>query len=147
MDPISITGACVSLLFAIGRTSVAVTGFIRDCREARSDLTGVTRELSDLKLVLELLKDDTDVQDGRIIPEALRIQILSIIAHCDNVLRKIDQLLEKHSGTLGATRWAVDGKKDATNLLQSLEAYRGALSLAVETVNLCDGSPILGVAR
>ena len=53
MDPLSIAAGCVGLLGAIAKTTAVVIDFIRACREARTDLSGITRELSDLYLVLE----------------------------------------------------------------------------------------------
>jgi STAND-like protein len=136
MDPLSITAGALACLTAIVQTSKAITNFIRGCREARGDLTVISRELSDLGIVLELLKDDTDVADDRVIPEPIQRQILSILANCKDVIGKVDDLLAHHAGKRGAVLWAMGGKKDATNLRQSLEAHRGALGLALETVTL-----------
>jgi hypothetical protein len=136
MDPLSVATGCISLLNAVAKTSVSVTAFIRSCREARNDLTSVIRELSDLRLVLELLKDDSNMQNKHLVPETVQTQTLSVIRNCEGVLKMIDALLENCSARLEAVRWAVDGKAPVAHLQQSLEAYREALSLALETVNL-----------
>jgi hypothetical protein len=136
MDPLSLTKGILALLSAVATTSKGVTDFIRGCREARSDLTAVSRELSELAIVLELLKDDSDVADDSVIPEAIQKQILSILLNCKDVIAKVDDVLAQHAGKLGAARWVMVGKKDAANLRQSLEAHRGALGLALETVTL-----------
>ncbi|PMD47012.1 hypothetical protein L207DRAFT_575816 [Hyaloscypha variabilis F] len=135
MDPLSITTGCLSLLGSIGQTSLAITSFVRSC-EARGDLAEVVRELSELKMVLELLQGDQDVENDRIIPESLKRQILGILVKCNEVLVKIDAVLEKHRGRVGDIRWVATGKNDVANLCQSLEAYRGALSLVLETITL-----------
>jgi hypothetical protein len=136
MDPLSITTGCLTLLGTIGQTSLAITLFVRSCREARGDLAEVARELSELKMVLELLQGDQDVENDRIIPESLQRQILGILVKCNEVLVKIDAVLEKHRGRVGDIRWVATGKNDVANLRQSLEAYRGALSLVLETITL-----------
>ncbi|KAB5571991.1 hypothetical protein GE09DRAFT_1282463 [Coniochaeta sp. 2T2.1] len=136
MDPLSITSGALACITAIVQTSKAITNFIRGCREARSDLTVISRELSELGIVLELLKDDSDVADDSVIPEAIQRQILSILANCKGVIAKIDDLLAQHDGRTGPARWVLSGKRDAANLRQSLEAHRGALGLALETVTL-----------
>ncbi|KAB5572480.1 hypothetical protein GE09DRAFT_1099675 [Coniochaeta sp. 2T2.1] len=136
MDPLSITSGALACITAIVQTSKAITNFIRGCREARSDLTVISRELSELGIVLELLKDDSDVADDRVIPEAIQRQILSILANCKDVIGKIDDLLAQYDGKTGPARWVLSGKRDAANLRQSLEAHRGALGLALETVTL-----------
>ena len=120
----------------IGQTSIAITSFVKSCREARKDLAEVARELSELKLVLELLEGDQDVENDKILPESLQRQILSILSNCNGVLVKIEAALEKHRGRVGDIRWVVTGKTEVANLRQSLEAYRCALNLVLETVTL-----------
>ncbi|KAM6513662.1 hypothetical protein FALCPG4_016041 [Fusarium falciforme] len=136
MDPLSITTACVALLAAVGKTTLAVTDFVRDCREARSDLAATTGELSQLHLVLELLKDDAAVSDDRIIPESLQVQILSIIENCSTVVVKINTVLQSHAGRAGVIKWVSFGKSEIAGLRMSLEAHRGSLSLILELVSV-----------
>lgn len=136
MDPVSITASCLALLSAAVKTSIAVTTFVRGCRDARADLTSVSGELTQLQLVLELLKDDTDVSDDRILPEPLQRQILSIIASCSAVLDSINQVLQKYGGKTGAAKWTVMGKTEVAGLRMSLEAHRGSLSLVLELVSV-----------
>lgn len=136
MDPLSVTASCVSLLGAIIKTSAAVNGFIRGCREARADLSAVVRELSDLKLIVELLKDDTNSEDEGLIPANIRTQIASITSECQRLLGEIDGTLANITGKLAAIKWAAGEKTKVSNLRQSLEAHRRALSLAVDIANL-----------
>ncbi|RKK92166.1 hypothetical protein BFJ68_g15990 [Fusarium oxysporum] len=136
MDPLSITSACVALLGAVTKTTLAVTNFTRDCRDARSDLTSITGELSQLHLVLELLKDDTAVTDDRIIPESLQKQILSIIDNCSAVVSKINSILDNHAGKAGVLKWVTFGKTEVVGLRMSLEAHRGSLNLVLELVSV-----------
>ncbi|PNP56422.1 hypothetical protein FNYG_15358 [Fusarium nygamai] len=136
MDPLSITSACVALLGAVTKTTLAVTNFTRDCRDARSDLASITGELSQLHLVLELLKDDTAVTDDRIIPESLQTQILSIIDNCSAVVSKINSVLDNHAGKAGVLKWVTFGKNEVVGLRMSLEAHRGSLNLVLELVSV-----------
>lgn len=136
MDPLSITTACVGLLATVTKTALAVTNFTRDCREARSDLTSITGELSQLNLVLELLRDETAVTDDRIMPESLQIHILSTINSCSAAVSKINTTLDKHTGKTGMLKWATFGKNEVAGLRTSLEAYRGSLSLVLELVSV-----------
>ncbi|GKT49068.1 uncharacterized protein ColSpa_09249 [Colletotrichum spaethianum] len=132
-DPLSIAASCVGLITAAGATAKAVSAFVRDCREARADLTTVARELADLQIILELLRDDGD---GGHLPHPLRAQIVSIVDSCGGVIQGIDAVLERHKGRRGPLRWAIDGKREVEALQRGLEAYRSSLSLAVETVTL-----------
>ncbi|KAF8861306.1 hypothetical protein BDZ45DRAFT_740373 [Acephala macrosclerotiorum] len=58
MDPLSITTTCLGLVGTVAKTSIAINGFVRDVRGARSDLDSVSRELQLLKSLLELFVDD-----------------------------------------------------------------------------------------
>ena len=136
MDPLSIATACLTLLSAAGKTVGAITTFIRGCRDARADLTSISGELTQLQLVLELLKDDTAVSDDRVLPESLQNQILSIIRNCSAVLDSINTALEKHAGKAGAAKWVMFGKTEVAGLRMSLEAHRGSLSLVLELVSV-----------
>ncbi|KAK3380696.1 hypothetical protein B0T24DRAFT_199405 [Lasiosphaeria ovina] len=136
MDPLSISTACLALLGGIGKTTFAVTDFVRGYRAARSDLTALTGELTQLQLVLELIKDDTAVSDDKIIPTSLQSQVLAIIKNCFSVMEKVDTVLENHKGTSGPVKWVVSGKTEVNGLLMSLEAHRASLSLVVDLVSL-----------
>lgn len=134
--PLSITTGILSLLSTVGKTSIAIANFVKTCREARSDLLGVGQELSTLKQILEWLKDDTDSDNNSSVPDSLSEQILPIISNCNAVLEKINEVVKKHSGRLGPARWAIDGKRDVISLRGELNAYRGALSVTLETVSM-----------
>ncbi|KAH7174067.1 P-loop containing nucleoside triphosphate hydrolase protein [Fusarium flagelliforme] len=136
MDPLSITMACIGLLGTVTKTTLAVTNFTRECRDARSDLASINGELAQLELVLELLRDDTAVSDNTILPESLQAQILSIIHNCSAVVSKINIVLDKHSGEVGVLKWATFGKNEVIGLRMSLEAHRGSLNLALELVSI-----------
>lgn len=136
MDPLSITVSCLTLIGIASKTSLAVTTFIRGCRDARSDLTSISGELTQLQLVLELLKDDADVTDDRIIPQSLQAQILSIIANCSGVVDKVNKVLQKYATKTGPAKWTTYGKTEVDGLRMSLEAHRGSLSLVLELVSV-----------
>jgi len=127
-----------SLLNTIAVTTVAVADFVKGCRKARGDLLGVAQELSTLTKILEWLKNDIDSEgdNGISIPDSLTSQITSIVSHCKRTVDKIQLVLEQHSGSMGAAKWAVGGKKDVNSLQAELAAYRGALNLTMEVTTL-----------
>ncbi|KAL6402266.1 putative group protein [Ilyonectria robusta] len=136
MDPLSITTSCITLIGVTAKTVISLTDFIRTCRDARSDLFSVHAELSELTLVLELLKDDASTIVT--IPQTLQNQVVNIVNKCGAVVDDISALLVKHNGKKnGAMRWAWDGKDAVNALRQSLETHRAALMLAVEAIQLC----------
>ncbi|ETS78339.1 hypothetical protein PFICI_10401 [Pestalotiopsis fici W106-1] len=122
MDPLSITTSSLALITVVAKTSIAITTFIRECREARGDLTSVNRELSELKIVLELLQEDTADQNSELLlSESLRAQILSIIHNCGDVSTKVEQVLtDLRKSRVGAIKWVLDRKKEVASLKHSI---------------------------
>jgi Fungal N-terminal domain of STAND proteins len=140
MDPLSITTGCFSLVASITNVSLTVNAFVRACRDSRSDLDSVSRELLSVKTVLELLADDVDdaAEASKNIPLALESQINGIVKNCDGVVKDIEASLQKHEvgGPLKGIKWAVSGSNDMMRLRSSLEAHKAALELALDMVAL-----------
>ena len=134
MDPLSITAGCLALLSAVAKTTAGVTTFICAYRDARNDLTAVNRELSDLAIVLELLKSDSAITDDTPNPKSLQMQIVSIITNCTAVVTKINIVLKgyQENSKISSIKWVASGKGEIAGLRMSLEAHRVSLSLAVE---------------
>jgi len=132
-DPISSIVACISLISTIGRTSSGIASFVRSYRALPSDLDNMSRDLTPLRNVLSLLKDNFATVDDQAVPETIRKEIIDIISNCRRVLEELDELLQRHNGGLSqALRWATTGSQDAAKLRWNLDAYRGTLNLALE---------------
>ena len=118
MDPLSITATCFGLISSITRTSLAVIGFVKDVRSARSDLDAVSRELLSLKTVLELLADDVNDSSSQSIPQTLQKQIAGIVTNCTGVVEEIEKTLKKHDGgkLTKSAQWVASGKSDVAKL-------------------------------
>jgi hypothetical protein len=138
MDPLSITATCVGLASTITRTSLVVISFVKDVRSARSDLDSISRELSSLKTILELLAEDVNDSTTQSIPQTLQKQITGIITNCTGVVVDIEKTLAKHEGgrTSKAAKWVAFGKNDVAKLQLSLEAHKAALEIALDMVTL-----------
>lgn len=115
------------LLSGIASTSAIITRFIRSVRTAHADLSAVTRDLSDLRLVLELLHDENDV------PLRLQGQILVLLESCGNVLIKIDNVLARCPEP---AKWAEVGREEINKCRTTLALFRAALAFALEVVSL-----------
>ncbi|KAK1624309.1 hypothetical protein BDP81DRAFT_410169 [Colletotrichum phormii] len=139
-DPLSIMTACITLIGAIGKTTQAVTNFVRTCRDAREDLAAVSRELSDLRIVLELLIDDTATKVS--LPAAFGKHVLALVGNCLGVTTEIAGELENHDGRSGPARWAMGGKGNVDQLKTMLETHKGSLNLALELANLVSSKAI-----
>ena len=91
MDPLSIAAACLSIIGAIDKASTAITGFVRTFRKTRQDLTTISKQLTELAMILDLLREENDgaEADGRV-PESLKRQILSVLSNCGAILDQLD---------------------------------------------------------
>jgi len=138
MDPLSIATGCLALITAVGNSVRCIKDFAVSCRDARQDLTVMSRELSDLDMTLHILKDDTEANGPDQLPEDLRQRICDIMENCNSVLVELEALLKRYDGAGldRAARWALSGRKDAEKIRSSLEAHKGALSLVVEATTL-----------
>ena len=138
MDPLSITTGCLSLLSAISTSTRLVIDFIVSCREARDDITAVSRELSDLDITLHILKHEAEADDLKRLPKDLRQHIRDIMVNCTAVLTDLDALLREYQGTgldHGA-KWTLFGCKEAKKIRASLEVHKRTLTLVVEATTL-----------
>jgi hypothetical protein len=132
MDPAGSWEVTIDGLIAtIGTTSHRVTNFIRAVRAARPDLVHVTRELSDLRLELELLRDEHNV------PRQIQSRGLAVLDSCGVVLCRIGSLLggdpssppSPKPDTARPPRWSVKERFATSNLCNCLQTYREALTL------------------
>ena len=138
MDPLSITATCVGLASTITRTSLVVISFVKDVRSARSDLDVISRELSSIKTILELLAEDFNDSSTHSIPQTLQKQITGIVTNCTGVVVDIEKTLVKHGGGRmnKAAKWVASGKNDVAKLQLSLEAHKSALEIALDMMAL-----------
>ncbi|KAF5714101.1 hypothetical protein FMUND_7603 [Fusarium mundagurra] len=136
MDPLSITTGCIGLISTIGTLSLSINSFVRTCREARSDLDRVARELLSLQTVLELIKDAID--EDTTFPNTLAYHVSSILANCHSVVIELQGCVTKYCNNRLRTKagWAINGQGDVAKLRSNLEAHRAALELALDMLAL-----------
>jgi hypothetical protein len=115
------------LLSGISSTSAIITRFIRSVRVAHADLAAVTRDLSDLHLLLELLRDEPGV------PPLLQVEMLPVLESCGNILIHIDTILSRCSEP---AKWVESGRSNIASCRTRLEIFREALALALEVTSL-----------
>ena len=112
-----------------------------NCSErcAHANLAAVTRDLSDLRLLLELMREE------RGIPVLLQAQTLQLLGCCGNVLIHVDTILAQCSDT---DKWISTGRAEMASCRDSLETFREALGLALEVATLYEPyctSPTSGI--
>ncbi|KAI0830986.1 Rho GTPase activation protein [Hypoxylon sp. FL0890] len=130
----SITTDCVALSSTIAKASIVLNGFVRDVREARSGVDGVSRELHSLQSVLDLLKEDAGL-----FPPELAELIPAIIEHCSNVVNELEASISALSRNKLAkpekrSQWLATGRKEIAAFRTSLEAHKAVLGLALDLV-------------
>ncbi|RYP56259.1 hypothetical protein DL771_012046 [Monosporascus sp. 5C6A] len=134
MESLSITTDCITLGNEIAKVSLVLNGFVRDVREARADVDGISRELHSLQSVLDLLKEDTDI-----LPPQLAAGTRSILEHCSTVLEELDDCFSTlHSNDTPRQEkrrlWIARGRKDSSRFKPTLEAHRSIIGLALDLI-------------
>ncbi|KAE8854445.1 hypothetical protein PTNB29_09801 [Pyrenophora teres f. teres] len=138
MDPLSITVSCVTLVTAVSRVTYSLTGFIREWRDASSDLRIISQELSSMQIVIGNLRNTFATKESTL-PPNLKEQILGILKSCLQVVGGIEASLLKHANSrLGkGGYWALGGgKEDMAKYRSSLEAHKSALEITLELVSI-----------
>jgi hypothetical protein len=136
MDPLSIASASLAFIVAAQKTTTAIYRFLHSCAAARADLIQVERELSALRLTIELIKDEDDTNAQSSLPNVLKEQVRNMLTNCEASAQQITGILDNCSGKAGPIRWTLLEKNKVLALNGKLEAFRSALSIALETVNM-----------
>lgn len=123
----TIAQALEYLLSGIRSTSAIINGFIRAVPIAHADLTAVARSLSDLRLLLEMIREESSI------PVLLQTQMLPVFGCCGNVLVHIDTTL---SHCREPEPWTASGQGAMASCRDSLGIFREALALALEMTDL-----------
>ena len=147
MDPITITISALSLTKTITNTTINIRTFIKAVRESRADLDAISRELSSIEIVLDLLADDAKSEATKMlgIPQQLRDQVLGIIENCRSVVWQIDDLLAKYTADSKRRKiqWTIEGQADMGKYRSLLEAHKSTLDIAMDMMARYENSPLL----
>ncbi|KAF4966100.1 hypothetical protein FSARC_6182 [Fusarium sarcochroum] len=137
MDPLSIASGCAGLIGAIGSLTISINTFVRTCREARSDLDRVSRELHSLQTVLELIQEDAS-DDTKSFPPTIQHHVSGIVSNCSSVVVEVQACITKYRDGRLKTKaaWTISGQGDMEKLRSSLEAHKSALELALDMLAL-----------
>lgn len=110
---------------------------LSEVRDARADLDSVAKEPASLKMILELLSEESVTFNG--LGRAVLIQQISgILENCGVVLRDIQKSLEAHTGDCVRKRveWSLSGREDTRKLRSSLEVHKSGLNIALQMIDL-----------
>jgi hypothetical protein len=135
-DPPSITSSALAVITASTQTVSVIDKFIQECTEARADLTQITRELSELSLILELIKDKDATAPKSILPNSLQTSVQAMLISCTTIMQHIEQTLDRCRGKPGPLLWTTFEKDIVMALEVSLEASKRGLIIALETIKM-----------
>ncbi|KAI1334464.1 hypothetical protein F5Y15DRAFT_409671 [Xylariaceae sp. FL0016] len=130
----SIAADCTALGEKIANALCILSAFVREVREARSDVDGVSRELHSLGSVLDLL-----TEDACLFPPELAEHIPAVLAHCSNAVDDIEVAVSTLNDSdlskqQKRTRWLATGRQESAKFRTSLEARKAVLGLALDLV-------------
>ncbi|KAF7546485.1 hypothetical protein G7Z17_g8421 [Cylindrodendrum hubeiense] len=133
MDPFSIAGTSIALAGTIATLGTSLTAFIRDVRDARRDIEDISLELHSLKMVLELIADDSISP----MPSTVQTQLDGALSNCARLVGDIDRCIQQHRGSRvqKGLRWVTVGRGDMTRLRSALETHKTTLNLLLEKIN------------
>lgn len=114
-----------------------MTTFVREVRDARSDVDGVSAELNSLKTILELIVEDVEAATNPL-PPLLKTRIEAILSSCSQAVNEIEVCVGRHQGSRvqKGMRWATMGKGEMAKLQSTLEANKATLSLALDMISM-----------
>ncbi|KAI5920628.1 Rho GTPase activation protein [Camillea tinctor] len=130
----TITTDCITLGSKIAKVLFILNGFVREIREARADVDGVSRELHSLQGVLDLLKED-----AALFPPELGEQTPAVVEHCSNVVDELDASLATLNNSdlpkqEKRIQWLEAGRKNSARVRTTLEAHKAILGVALDLV-------------
>ncbi|KAJ4414374.1 GTP-binding protein Rho1 [Gnomoniopsis sp. IMI 355080] len=126
----TVGSACQALISTAHQVSADVTNFVRRCRSARTDLAPVTRELSELQMVLQLL-NDFEAQRG-VIPAELQAHLRPILANCIGVACKVHDVLRRQE----VAGWTAEARDEVGELIKSLSVHRGVVGVVTDLISV-----------
>jgi hypothetical protein len=118
-------------------TSLQISQFVGEVRDASKDMVAVTRELDGLSAPLTQLSKNKDLVAS--IEDKSGLQ--ELMSSCDKVLNEMNNLMQRISTSrMSFMRWARTGKADMAKHRTHLEAYKSALVIVLNVhmaVSIC----------
>lgn len=131
--PQSLIGtASRTLLTTLHSVSADVTSFVRRCRSARTDLAPLTRELSELQMVLQHLADLAAQNGVGAVPDTLQAHLGPIITNCVAIVAKVRDVLRRQQ----VAGWTVEARDEVGGLAKLLGAHRGVMGLMGDLISI-----------
>lgn len=130
----TITTDCITLGSAVAKTTWLLNAVVREVRESRSVLDGLSRELHSLEGVLDLLQEDAES-----FPPELASGTPLVLDCCQRLIDELDtHLSQLNQSDLSShdrrVLWLETGKAASVVLEKRVAAHRAVLGLAIDLV-------------
>jgi len=135
MDPISAAASVFGVIGAIASVTSAATTFMRDMRAARKEMVAIKKELSALRVVLEILAEDFHDPSNTNLPDSVLQQVVGVAGECRRVVGGIGDCIRVSQERSGFT-WARSGRAEIQKLQADLEVQKSILSVTLDLVSV-----------
>ncbi|KAL2070966.1 hypothetical protein VTL71DRAFT_13992 [Oculimacula yallundae] len=134
MEPLSAAASIIGVVHIIGQVVSAATTFMQNVRCARKEIVSVKKELSSLKVILEILVEDFKDPANTDLPVNSSVvkETNSVALSCGVIVKQIGELMKVRS----SITWAVSGKAELAKLQASLEVLKSTLSVTLDLVSV-----------
>lgn len=132
MEPISAAATIIGVVQTIGQVISAATTFVQNVRYARKEIVTIKKELSSLKVILEILVEDFKDPANTTLPSNVIEQIIGVASNCDKVVNQIGDCIRGQSGVT----WATSGKAEIVKLQANLEVHKSTLNVTLDLVSV-----------
>ena len=130
MDPLSITASVVGLASSVTALSIRINEFTSDFRDAAADVEGVSRELADMTMILQKLRNETSTSIS--LPNHLQRDLDQVLRNCNRSVVEMDVFLKKASTRkMKSMSWAFSGKKECMNICRAIEAHKSTINITL----------------
>ena len=134
MEPISAAATIVGVVHTISQVLSAATTFMHDVRYARKEIVSVKKELSSLKVILEILGEDFKDPANTTLPSNVIEQTVGVASNCSKVVNQIGDCI-RDQGQSRVT-WAASGKAEIAKLQANLEVHKSTLNVTLDLVSM-----------
>jgi hypothetical protein len=134
MEVVAAASSIIGIIDVISKASKAAAEFMRDVKDARSEMISVRQDLSSLSTVLDIIVGDFEDSSNPGVPESLHKKILGIALNCSDVVSQIDRCIRNQGGS--RLSWVTSGRSEVANLRNTLQARKFALDIALEMVSM-----------
>jgi DNA-binding transcriptional regulator YbjK len=138
MDINSRAVSSATLANIVAKTSLALSHFTSDSKDANDDLDTVLQELQTLETVLDSLTQVLSRKFANSLPNALIQQLERSMGDCCGIVEKLEESLQKHgeAETQNTSKSGVFNKEKIEKICDCIELYRMSFALVLHITSM-----------